>query len=245
MDYHDVLAEVGAGSAHPGGIKSTRRWLDVVNLTPSMSVLEVGCGTGKTAVELIKEFGCNVTGVDIRSSMIKKARRRSQLVGVDANWKVASAEHLPFVDGSFDVVVTESVNVFVRADRALKEYFRVLKPGGFFVDVEMMVTGPVSQAWKDATKLVYGVVHVPDYAGWRRLYLEAGFSPIEVVETRAVRPHEFMDDASQNVDDVDISSPGAFQNPKVLSILNANARWLETHYQSVGFGIFVCHKPKE
>jgi SAM-dependent methyltransferase len=240
VDYHDVLAEVGANAAHPGGTQSTDIWMKAVQLTPAMRVLEVGCGTGRTTLELKKRYGCQVTGVDVRAAMIKKAQRRSKLTGVEAEWKVASAEHLPFMDETFDCVVTESVNVFVRADRALREYYRVLKRPGIYVDVEMMVMGPVSEEWKDATRNVYGVVHVPDHAGWKRLFKGAGFESIEVLTTQPVRPEDALD--AEEREEIDVSTPGAFGNPNVISMLTANARWMEMNHRTVGFGIFLCRK---
>jgi SAM-dependent methyltransferase len=240
VDYHDVLAEVGASAAHPGGLQSTDIWMNAVELTPSMRVLEVGCGTGRTALELRKRYGCQVTGVDVRATMIKKAQRRSKLMGIEAEWKVASAEHLPFMDESFDLIVTESVNVFVRADRAVREYYRVLKRPGIYVDVEMMVMGPVSEEWKDATRTVYGVVHVPDYAGWKHLFKGAGFESVEVLTTQPVRPQDALDSADD--EEIDVSTPGALRDPDVISILTANARWMEMNHRNLGFGIFLCQK---
>ncbi|MCL6442818.1 MAG: class I SAM-dependent methyltransferase [Alicyclobacillus sp.] len=242
MDYHDVLAAIGAGSAHPGGMKSTKLWMDALPWHEGMEVLEVGCGTGRTLLELQRITGCHATGVDIRPTMIQKARKRAKAMRQQVTWKEASAEHLPFHDEQFDVVITESVNVFVRADRAIREYWRVLKNGGRYVDVEMMMLGPVSEEWKQSVKEVYGVQMVPDLAGWRRLYQDAGFSQIQVLGSWPVRPEESLTIDGNYPDPVDLSSPGVYQDARVRVMLKANADWLESHHKSLAYVICVCTK---
>jgi hypothetical protein len=104
----------------------------------------------------------------------------------------------------------------------------------------MMVVGPVPQSWRETTKALYGAIHVPDHAGWKRMYQEAGFGEIKVLSTRPVNPADSMQSGA--FDDVDISSPGVFQNPQVISILSANAKWLESNHRSVGYGVYLCTK---
>ncbi|GGI95404.1 hypothetical protein GCM10010885_01250 [Alicyclobacillus cellulosilyticus] len=140
MDYHDALAAVGAGAAHPGAMASTALWAERVQPDASWRVLDVGCGTGRTLVYLRERFGCEIVGVDIRPAMIRKARRRAELAQVKGTWRVAPAHRLPFSDASFDLVITESVNVFLdphlELPAALHEVHRVLNPGGFYVSVK-------------------------------------------------------------------------------------------------------------
>ncbi|MCL6518117.1 class I SAM-dependent methyltransferase [Alicyclobacillus sp.] len=240
MDYQDALAEVGAGVAHPGGWRSTERWMQAIPWTPGLRVLDVGCGTGRSLVTLAQRYGVEITGIDVRKKMIQHARRRAARAGVRAQWRVGSAEHLPFPNEHFDVVITESVNVFVDARRALAEYWRVLKPDGYYVDVEMFIRMPVDEAWRQAAAQVYGVRMVPDQAGWRRLYREAGFTAVEVLESRAVRPEEMM--TGDGADEW-MGSPTAYQNPRVLAVLQANAQWMDLYHKSLGYAVFLCRKP--
>ncbi|MCL6548806.1 MAG: class I SAM-dependent methyltransferase [Alicyclobacillus sp.] len=242
MDYQDVLAAVGAGGAHPGGMDATYRWLEEISWSPSMRVLEVGCGTGRTLLEIQRRFGCQVTGVDIRREMIRKAKLRAKQTGCPARWVIASAERLPLPDASFDLVFTESVNVFCRAEAALREYYRVLCPGGVYVDVEMLLLSPVSEEWKETVRRLYGAVEVPDLAGWRRLFRGAGFSEVRVLMTRAVRPEDAMTADQAHPDPVNLATPGAYRDTRVLEVLEANARWMETHHRPLGYGVFMCRK---
>jgi SAM-dependent methyltransferase len=242
VDYQDVLAEVGAGSAHPGGMAATRLWMDRVALTPEHTVLEVGCGTGCTLVQLHQRFGCRVAGVDIRPAMIEKAKRRLRRMGVAGDLRVASALDLPFDADRFDLVYTESVNVFLDALAALREYYRVLKPGGAYVDIEMMLLMPADEVWREAARRIYGTVQVPGMRGWKHLYREAGFREVQVIESRPVRLDEVMDVAATETDELDLATPGAFERPEVAGILMQNADWMERYHRMLGFAVFRCRK---
>ena len=117
----------------------------------------------------------------------------------------------------------------------------MLSEGGIYVNVEMFLMSPVNALWFKELKKVYGVTHLPDLAGWKRLYRESGFNDIQVLETRSVRPQLGMQQ-NQPYANEDLASPQVFENPRVIEILAANSRWLEANSRFLGYGIFVCHK---
>lgn len=244
MDYHDVLAAVGAGSAHPGGFSATSTWLSKVNLRPEDRVLDVGCGTGRTLVEIQKRFQCQVTGIDIRKQMIRKARRRSELMSVPAEWRVGSIERLPFADGTFDVVLTESVNVFVSLQKSLRECYRVLRTGGTYIDIEMMVNGPVPDGFYDSARAMYGALQVPDLKGWKQAYRDGGFDNVDVIGTFPVQPEASLSADQQYPDPLQLNDPDAFSRPTVMEVLRRNSTWLEQNQRWLGYGIFRCSRLK-
>ncbi len=245
MEYQDALAILGVGTAHPGGLDSTIMWIKEIPWTNSMSVLDVGCGTGRSLLEIKKQAGCTVCGVDVRSKMIAKAKKRAAQLGVSAQWVVANAEFLPFGDEEFDVVVTESVNVFLQPGKALREYYRVLKRGGLYVDVEMLALAPVSPEWKSSAMQVYGAKIVPDQSEWKRLYRTAGFVHLRVLGTRAVLPEQMMATDQKYPDEVNLADQHAFANKELLHVLSANAEWLENHHKWLGYGVFLMRKAEE
>lgn len=244
VDYQDVLAEVGASSAHPGGASVTKFWQQVIDWNATMRVLDVGCGTGQTITKLCKTHGVHGAGIDIRPKMIEKATRRARLERLrNVEFTVAPAVSLPYADASFDVVYSESVNVFLdKPLDALREYLRVLRKGGLYVDVEMLVLLPVDDKWRKSVERVYGARHVPDSKRWKKLYYEAGFSKVQVLRTMSVSPIQMMDSDSDGAQDVDLSSDGAFENPEVLKTLQRNSEWMERHSGPLGYGIFLCTK---
>lgn len=109
------------------------RWagpvLDAVGVKPGDSVLDVACGTGVVAREAAKRVDDTgkVVGLDCNDGMLAVARR----IAPDIDWRTGQAEKLPFDDGSFDVVACQFALMFFE-DRvaALREMWRVLKPGG-------------------------------------------------------------------------------------------------------------------
>ena len=71
MNYIHMLSRLGMGSAHPGGFEATLRMLKNYPIQPGSRILEVGCGTGRTACHL-SEMGYQVTAIDLNENMIKK-----------------------------------------------------------------------------------------------------------------------------------------------------------------------------
>lgn len=94
---------------------------------PPLKILDAGCGTGLLAKKLEK-FG-QVTGIDISSRAIYFSKKRG------VNVKKASVNKLPFESKTFDVVVSMDVIYHQKVDdeKALREFFRVLKPGGLLL----------------------------------------------------------------------------------------------------------------
>jgi len=77
--------------------------IDVLGLERGMAVLDVGCGTGRHAVELARR-GYHVTGVDVSAGMLAEARRRAEGAGVDVRWIEADAQRFSLPD-AFDAVI--------------------------------------------------------------------------------------------------------------------------------------------
>lgn len=237
-----MLAEIGVASAHPGGPALTRFWYSKVDWSKTHDILEVGCGTGRTLTEICQLHQCSATGVDVRPTMVQKARKRARQLGVnDLRFLVSGAEKLPFKEDSFDLVFTESVNVFLDDPAAaMGEYARVLCADGIYIDVEMLVMQPVNEMWREGVKRVYGAKFVPDMVGWKRMYKQAGFSSVEVLTTRSVDPMTMSEASAGNEQGADLTSPGAYQRPDVLAALHANADWMENNYRPLGYGVFLC-----
>jgi ubiquinone/menaquinone biosynthesis C-methylase UbiE len=102
---------------------------------PGETVLDMGCGTGRFTVPMA-ESGAEVTGYDISPAMLERlqctARERGQQVQVCEG----DMAHLPFDDGTFDVVTSMLALMHVPVDdrqQVFLEAARVLKPGGRLV----------------------------------------------------------------------------------------------------------------
>lgn len=107
-------------------------------------ILDVACGTGDSTIAIAKAAGpgSRVTGVDISEGMMALIMRKAAHEGVHdrIRLKVADAEALPFPDASFHRVTCDfGIRNFEHKDLALKEFLRVLRPGGKLVILELSV----------------------------------------------------------------------------------------------------------
>jgi arsenite methyltransferase len=119
---------------HIGGLDATDTLVQLCHITKGSYVLDVGCGVGVTPCYLVKKYGCRVVGVDILEKMVERSRERAirENVAELVEFRMADAQDLPFEDSLFDAVITESVTAFPQdKQRAVNEYARVTKPGGY------------------------------------------------------------------------------------------------------------------
>jgi ubiquinone/menaquinone biosynthesis C-methylase UbiE len=111
------------------------------NLLPGEQVLDIGCGTGTTAIaskQLVGPRG-SVIGVDASPEMLARARKKAERAGINLEFKNAMAEALPFPDARFDVVLSTMMLHHLPAELRRKcalEVRRVLKPGGRVLAVD-------------------------------------------------------------------------------------------------------------
>lgn len=136
--YDDTAAayELAHGIGRAGGTWSiSRKYVPFVapHLTRDDAVLEIGAGTGKLTAELARLVRL-VVPTDIAPGMLRHGRAVNGMGPA----VVADAAALPFRDAAFDAVVAmNALSYCVRKDRALAETFRVLKPGGRLILIDM------------------------------------------------------------------------------------------------------------
>jgi len=161
------------------------RFADWLKLSAASHVLEVASGSGGPALYLAQTTGCRVTGIDANEHGVATAAemagrtRQSERV----TFKVANAAvRLPFETNTFDALLCiDSMNHFPNRLEVLKEWHRVLRPGGraLFTD-PVVITGPVTNDELALRSLIGLFLFVPpgineqfiEQAGWNLIRQE-------------------------------------------------------------------------
>ncbi len=126
--------------------------VEETQVAPGMQVLDVACGTGEPAISLaaLMNGKGSVTGVDISPAPLKLAEQRAaERALTNVSFQQADAQQLPFPDQSFDRITCRmGVMFFADVALALREMWRVLKPGGRVV---LLAWGPMEQPYFETT----------------------------------------------------------------------------------------------
>lgn len=159
------------------------------HLRPGMRLLDCGCGVGSITLDLAEIVAPGETmGVDLDETQLALARAAAAERGLtNAHFQAASAYELPFADASFDVVLAHTLLIHLSEPlRALKEFRRVLAPGGIVaIADDDMSTWRIAPADSPLQHLMREIVPQlsqatggsPLYSpNLRGLLLEAGFA---------------------------------------------------------------------
>jgi arsenite methyltransferase len=181
-DYLDMQARLGI-SKHLGGRVSSRLLLEACNVAEAREVLDVGCGVGIEPMRIARSTQAHVVGLDRSERMLGWADRRAREARVRDRIELVPGDacRLPFTSDRFDVVVCESVLMFVE-DRevAIREMVRVTRPGGFVGINEGFhrVAAPSDKA-RELTRSMAG--ELLPLEAWKRLWADSG------LEDRTIR----------------------------------------------------------
>jgi len=162
---------------------------------PTDRALDVSTGGGHTALALAPHVA-RVTASDLTPRMLEAARQFLTGQGVtNADFVVADAEQLPFLDASFELVTVRiAPHHYADAARAVREMARVLMPGGRLVVIDNIAPeDPLLDEYTNRWEKARDPSHVREYtvSEWRSFLAAAGLR-VERMETER-RPHPFVD----------------------------------------------------
>ena len=169
--------------------KLTDWGLEHISIENRHTILDVGCGGGRTVSKLAASATQGkVYGVDYSDQSVA-ATKRTNVGGIDlgrVEIRQGSVSQLPFPDGMFDLVTAVETHFWwpdLPGD--MREVFRVLKPGGTLVLIAEIYKGANTMAAKLAEKYAsrtgMTLLSVNEH---RELYTNAGYSDVQVIEER-------------------------------------------------------------
>jgi ubiquinone/menaquinone biosynthesis C-methylase UbiE len=172
------------------------------------AILEIGCGIGQLFVASGVEKGALAVGIDVDVEALRYGNERYTYV----EYIQASGESLPFLDGSFDLVVSRVSVPLMNVPRAIMEISRTLKPGGrvwlsllppamvrdrlmndirrlkvkdFVMSVYIMINGLILHATGRVIPFPTGAYEsFQTNRSMRMILREAGFRNIEITRTK-------------------------------------------------------------
>jgi demethylmenaquinone methyltransferase / 2-methoxy-6-polyprenyl-1,4-benzoquinol methylase len=148
---YDIMNDLMSGGAHRLWKDSFFAWLAPRD---GERIVDVAGGTGDIAFRMAAAApGARIDVCDINESMIRTGRNRAFDRGIVSglDWSVGDAEHLPFPDRTFDAyTIAFGLRNVTRPLQALKDAYRILKPGGRYFCLEFsQVQAPAMAAIYD------------------------------------------------------------------------------------------------
>ena len=196
-----VLASLGCGNPTA-----------VAELQPGETVLDLGSGGGIDVLISAKHVGPTgkVYGLDMTDEMLALARGNQRRAGVtNVEFLKGAIEAIPLPDRSVDVIISNCViNLSVDKDAALREAFRVLKPGGRFAVSDVVIRGEVPADVRRSLELwvgcVAGALRDDEYAAKLET---AGFEDVDVETWRVYQLEDARGFLAESGIDVDRLAP--------------------------------------
>jgi ubiquinone/menaquinone biosynthesis C-methylase UbiE len=169
--------------------KLTDWGLEHVSIEQPYTILDAGCGGGRTLSKLAERATQGkVYGVDYSEESVAVSKR------TNASWietgrvevRLASVSQLPFPAGMFDLVTAVETHFWWSSlPSDMREIFRVVKPGGKLIVIAEVYKGANTTVSRLAEKYAPQTgMTLLDVAGHRELFTQAGFSDVQIIEER-------------------------------------------------------------
>ncbi|PKH21217.1 SAM-dependent methyltransferase [Enterobacterales bacterium CwR94] len=163
---------------------------ECLSTLPNARVLDMGCGGGHASFAAAAQVA-EVVAYDLSAQMLSVVAQAAKEKGIkNISTEQGYAEHLPFTDGEFDVVISRySAHHWHDVGKAMREVKRVLKPGGKVIFMDVSAAGhPVLDIYLQTVEALRDTSHVRDYAPgeWLQMFTEAGLRINAVSQDRLV-----------------------------------------------------------
>jgi ubiquinone/menaquinone biosynthesis C-methylase UbiE len=158
-----------------------------LQLSSSSRVLEIGCGSGRYALQLAETLGCHVVGVDLNQAGITNANSLARECKLDGRVRFEqcdASKKLPWPADTFDAAFANDVLCHIPGRfEVLKEAYRVLKPAARLLFSDALIIGGVVSHHEIATRSSIGYYLFTPPGLNEQLIRDAGFNILNVTDT--------------------------------------------------------------
>ena len=189
-EYHENMVTMleliwGKGYMAPGGTGNVAKLLDGTDPAGKL-ILDIGCGIGGPAMDMVRLHGAHVVGIDLELPLINRAKADAREEGLHEHCQFLHVQPgpLPFADASFDIVVSSgAITQTPDKPTLFAEVLRVLRPGGYIRCYEWMRSeGEYSEDmlyWFELEELTYDMQTLEQYGA---ILSDAGFDDVETID---------------------------------------------------------------
>jgi cyclopropane fatty-acyl-phospholipid synthase-like methyltransferase len=162
---------------------------------PADRLLDIGCGTGRPALQIARDHETRVTGITVSGHQLSLARAAAEEAGLAdrVGFQHADAMKLPFADVSFDGAwAIESLLHMSDPGTALAQAARVVRSGGRLVVADLCLRGPVTGEQRRVVEIITDMFQISRFATpdeYRAYFAGSGWELSEFTDVgERVRP---------------------------------------------------------
>jgi SAM-dependent methyltransferase len=189
--------DIWGWSTNAGKKRAERRadyFVTLGNFTNNSKILEIGCGTALFTEKVYSKTKANITAIDISEDLLDRAKKKLP----EVRFIREDAMQMSFLNNEFDCVWGSSVLHHLDVDLALKEMYRVLKPGGSLIFAEPNMMNPQIFIQKNVPFIKKWMGDSPDeiaFIRWKlnRLMQQVGYKEIRIF------PYDFLHPATPKI----------------------------------------------
>jgi ubiquinone/menaquinone biosynthesis C-methylase UbiE len=206
--------------------EESREIPSLLELTPDSFALEIGCGSGRYALQVAGIVGCRIVGLDINGSGIDIASQSARSRHLDSRVSFEQCDvskGIPFPDQTFDAVFANDVLCHIPERlQILREQWRVLKADGRMLFSDALIIAGIVSHQEIMTRSSIGYYLFSPPGENERLIESAGFHLVRVVDTtlNASRVAKAWHDAREKWRDELILAEGALNFDGVQRFLS-------------------------
>jgi ubiquinone/menaquinone biosynthesis C-methylase UbiE len=230
---------------HPGGADLTTRLIRALAVGPGETTLDVACGPGASALQLAREAGCNVIGVDLSPENVAAASLAAADAGLAdrVSFACGDAESLPLADASIDGALCEcALCTFPDKRTAAAELARVLRPGARLALSDITVAAELPAALRTLAAWVACIADARSLAQIVALLENAGLD-VELTESHDGALAELLERVEARLRAARVLAPvavGAGDIERGLELL-AGAR-KAVDQRLLGYAVLIAHR---